>query len=78
MPPNYDTNKFILLLQKAVYPYEHMDDLGKSNKKSLPEKEDLYSYLNMEDITDANYKHAKRVCKDFKINNLDEYHDLCV
>ena len=55
-----------------------MNDLGKSNKKSLPEKEDLYSYLNMEDITDANYKHAKRVCKDFKINNLDEYHDLYV
>ena len=28
----------------------------------------------MEDITDADYMHAKRVCKDFEIKNLDEYH----
>ena len=36
-------------------------------KTSLPEKEDFYSYLNMEDITNADYTHAKRVCKDFEI-----------
>ena len=31
----------------------------------------------MEDITDADYMHAKSVCKGFeKKNNLDEYHDL--
>ena len=30
----------------------------------------------MEDITDANYMHAKRVYKDFEIKNLCEYHDL--
>ena len=32
----------------------------------------------MEDITDADYEHAKRVCKDFEIKNLGEYHDLYV
>ena len=32
----------------------------------------------MEDITDADYVHAKRVCKDFEIKNLGEYHDLYV
>ena len=32
----------------------------------------------MEDITDADYAHAKRVCKDFKIKNLGEYHDLYI
>ena len=32
----------------------------------------------MEDITDADYAHAKRVSKDFKIKNLGEYHDLYV
>ena len=32
----------------------------------------------MEDITDAHYPHAKRVCKDFEIKNLGEYHDLYV
>ena len=32
----------------------------------------------MEDIADAVYAHAKRVCKDFQIKNLGEYHDLHV
>ena len=75
---NHDNNKFILLLQKGVYPYEYMDDWEKFNETSLPEKEDFYSHLNMEDITDADYAHAKRVCKDFEIKNLGEYHDLYV
>ena len=44
----------------------------------LPEKEDFYSQLNMDDITDAEYVHAKRVCKDFETKNLGEYHDLYV
>ena len=34
---------------------EYMDD-----KSSLPKKEDFYSYLHMQDITDADYTHAKR------------------
>ena len=28
----------------------------------------------MEDITDADYMHAKRVCKNFEIKNLGEYY----
>ena len=42
----------------------------------MPEKEEPYSNLNMEDITNADYMHAKRVCKDLKIKKLGEYHDL--
>ena len=30
----------------------------------------------MEDITDPNYTHGKRVCKDFEIKNVDAYHNL--
>ena len=54
-----------------------MDDWEKFNETSLREKEDFYSHLNMEDITDADYVHAKKVCKDFEIKNLGEY-DLYV
>ena len=36
-----------------------MDDWEKFNEKSLPEKEDFYSYLNMEDITNVFYAHSK-------------------
>ena len=32
----------------------------------------------MKDTTDADYAQAKRVCKDFEIKNLREYHDLYV
>ena len=59
---------------KAIYPYEYINDGEKFNEASLPEKEDFYSHLNKEDITDADYVHAKRVYKDFGINNLGEYH----
>ena len=30
----------------------------------------------MEDITDADYVHIKRVCKDVEIKKLGEYHDF--
>ena len=32
----------------------------------------------MDDITDPDYAHAKRICKDFEIKNLGEYHDFYV
>ena len=32
----------------------------------------------MEDITDPDYMHAKRVCQDFKIKDFGEYLDLYV
>ena len=30
----------------------------------------------MEDITDVDYAHAKRIYKDFEIKNLGEHHDF--
>ena len=41
------------MFQKVVYPYEYMDDWEKINKTSVPKKQDFYSHLNMEDITDV-------------------------
>ena len=67
---NNDVNKFILLLRKVIYPYEYMDEWEKFNETSLPEKEEFFSNLNMEDITDADYMHAKSVCKDFEVENM--------
>ena len=72
---NNNNNKFILLLKKGVYPYEYTHEWEKFNEITLPEKEEFYSNLNM-DITDADYMHGKRVCKDFEIKHLGEYHDL--
>ena len=32
----------------------------------------------MEGITDADYMHVKRICKNFEMKNLGEYHDLYI
>ena len=65
-----------MLLRKGVYSYEYMDQWKKFNETKLPEKEQFYSNLNLENITDADYMHAKRICKDFEIKKSAEYHDL--
>ena len=58
---------FILLLWKGVYPCGYMDNLETFIETSWPEKENFYSHLNIDDITDADCMHVKRVCKDFEI-----------
>ena len=75
---NNDLSKFVLLLRKGVYPYEYMDSWEKFSEISLPSKEDFYSNLNMEDISDIDYRHANNVFKGFKLENLGDYHDLYV
>ena len=45
-------NKFILMLQKDIYPYEYMDNWEKVSKTSSPKNEDFCSSLSMKDITD--------------------------
>ena len=44
-------------------------------KQPLPKKE-FYNNLNIKEITDADYMHRKRVCKEFEIKNLGKYYDL--
>ena len=75
---NNDLNKFVLLSRKGVYPYEHADTWEKFSEISLPSKKDFYSNLNMEDISDIDYRHANNVFKVFKLENLGNYHDLYV
>ena len=41
------------MLQKGVYTNDKMGDFKKFNEMLLPEREDFYSHLNMEDITDV-------------------------
>ena len=50
-----------------------MDSWQKFDETSLPD-----SSLNMEDITDTDYRHGKKVFKEFKLKHLGDYHDLHV
>ena len=55
-----------------------MDSWERFNEKLLPSKKDFYSNLNMEDISDIDYRHANNVFKRFELENLGDYHDLYV
>ena len=55
-----------------------MDSLERCDEELLHDKEALYSSLNMEDITDVDYRHAKRVYKEFNNKNIGDCHDLYV
>ena len=75
---NGDLDKFFLLLRKGIYPYEYIDSWERFDENTIPPKEAFYSELNLENITDKDYEHVKKVLEVFEIKNLGEYHDLCV
>ena len=72
----FKKEKFNLMRQKGVYPYDFMDSFEKFNKTELPTKEEFYSILNDEHITDEEYSRAQRVWEKFKLKNMREYHNL--
>ena len=63
---NNDINKFILLLRKGIYPYEYMDSWERFDETKLPNKKAFYSELNLDDIIDEDYIHAKKVFEELK------------
>ncbi|KAL9959301.1 hypothetical protein ACROYT_G032614 [Oculina patagonica] len=69
--------KLDLMTQKGIYPYDYMSSFDKFNEK-LPSKEDFYSILNNEHITDKDFQHAQNVWNTFKLKTMGEYHDLYI
>lgn len=64
------------MTKKGIYPYDYMDSFDKFNKTELPKKDEIYSILNNQHITDERHEHAKNVWKTFGLNNMGQYHDL--
>ena len=48
-----------------------------NDETSLPPKEDFYSKFTGEGITDDDYQHAQTVCKEFSIESMKDYYNLC-
>ncbi|XP_068753693.1 uncharacterized protein [Montipora capricornis] len=65
----FENEKLDLMSRKGVYPYDFMDSFGKFNEK-LPPKEEFYSILNDEHISDDQYKHAQNVWNTFNLKNM--------
>ena len=62
------------IIQNIFYRLQFID----SSRFIASVLSNLVNNLSMEDINDADYAHAKRVCKDFEMKNSGEYHDLYV
>ena len=65
-----------LLTRKGVYPYDYVSSMEKLTETQLPPKEEFYSRLNDEDISDDDYQHAINVWNTFNRKTIRDYHDL--
>ena len=52
------------------------DSFGKFNQMELPNKNQFYSILSDQHITDDEYDHANKVWNTFMIKTMGKYHDL--
>ena len=53
-----------------------MSSWDRFEESQLPPIEAFYSNLNMSNVSEGDYQHAKKVWKEFGIRNLGKYHDL--
>ena len=65
-----------LLIRKGVYPYDYVSSLERLSEAQLPPKDQFYSKLNDENISDEDYTHAINVWNTFKCQTIKDYHDL--
>ena len=65
-----------LLTRKGVYPYDYVSSIEKLAETQLPPKDQFYSKLNDEEISDDDYNHALNVWKTFKCKTIRDYHNL--
>ena len=69
-------NKFDLVKQKGIYPYDYITSLETLDETKLPPIEKFYSVLKQETVTEEEYNHAEKVWKVFNCKTLKDYHDL--
>ena len=69
-------NNISLLTRKGVYPYDYVSSLEKLSETQLPPKEEFYSFLNDEEISDEDYQHAIKVWNTFGCKTIRDYHNL--
>ena len=76
MKKYYSGNQLSLLLRKGVCSYDYVDCMQKLDEISPPPKEEFYSKLTDEGITNKDYQHDHTVWKEFNIESMKKYHKL--
>jgi len=69
-------NDIDILRRKQVFCYDWFTGPEKLDAISLPPKDQFYSMLYEQDITDNDYAHAQNVWQHFGMQSFQEYHDL--
>ena len=65
-----------LLTRKGVYPYDYVSSMDKLKETKLPSKDEFYSKLLDEEISEEDFQHAIKVWNTFNCQTLQDYHDL--
>ena len=65
-----------LVKVKGVYPYEYMDSFKRVSEDKLPDHCNFLTSLNDSGISEEEYQRANSVWNTFKMNTLQDYHDL--
>ena len=69
-------NNTSLLTRKGVYPYDYVSSINKLKETKLPSKDEFYSKLYDEEISEEDFQHAINVWNAFNCQTLQDYHDL--
>ena len=72
----YNEHQRELLIRKGIYSYEYMDSWDRFKETKLPPKDSFYSALSMSGVSETDHAHARKVWREFGINNMGEYRDL--
>jgi len=62
-----------LLLKKGIYCYDFAKSYSQLKNTQMPGKDEFFSVLKDEDISDEDYAHAQKVYTTFKCKNMLEY-----
>lgn len=62
-----------LFVRKGVFPYEWFNNYSKLDENALPPKEEFYSKIKLEGISDEDYEHAQKVWKVFNCKKVRDY-----
>ena len=73
----FGEENFDLLIRKGVFPYDWFTSIKNLDEdpKNLT-KDDFYSALNDEGISDEDYAHFLNVCNKFNLGTMRNYHDF--
>lgn len=69
-------DKVDLVTRKGIFPYEYVDSWEKLEDKCLPPKDEFYSHVSGESVSDDDYDFAKKIWSEFNCKTLGEYSDL--